>query len=79
MGLHWLPQLAIATGTAETAPGETSGLPTMGAKTVWNTVKHYDFVDFDKIIAMGPPWVVSTLWVSPLNTKMMYFYKLISA
>lgn len=43
----------IATGTSETAPGETSGLPTMGAKTVWNTVKHYDFVDFDKIIAMG--------------------------
>ena len=25
----------------------------MGARTVWNTVKHYDFVDFGKIIAMG--------------------------
>lgn len=43
----------IATGPSETAPGEKSGLPTMGARTVWNTVKHYDFVDFDKIIAMG--------------------------
>ncbi len=43
----------IATGPAEVTPDEISGLPTMGAETVWNTVKSYDFVDFDKIITMG--------------------------
>lgn len=43
----------IPTGTSETAQGEVSGLPTMGAETVWNTVKSYNFVDFDKIITMG--------------------------
>ena len=43
----------IPTGTSETAPGEVSGLPTMGAETVWNAVKSLNFVDFDKIICMG--------------------------
>ena len=43
----------VPTGTSETANGELSGLPTMGAKTVWNTVKSLNFVDFSKIIAMG--------------------------
>ena len=43
----------IPTGGAETTPGAVSGLPTMGAETVWNTVKSFNFVDFDKIITMG--------------------------
>ena len=43
----------IPTGGAETTPGAVSGLPTMGAETVWNTVKSFSFVDFDKIITMG--------------------------
>lgn len=43
----------VPTGTSETANGELSGLPTMGAETVWNTVKSLNFVDFSKIIAMG--------------------------
>jgi dienelactone hydrolase len=43
----------IATGTSETANGKVSGLPTMGAETVWNTVKSYNFVDFSKIVTMG--------------------------
>ena len=43
----------IATGTSETANGEVSGLPTMGAETVWNTVKSFNFVDFSKIVTMG--------------------------
>lgn len=43
----------IPTGGSETTPGSVSGLPTMGAETVWNTVKNFNFVDFDKIITMG--------------------------
>ena len=43
----------IPTGTSETANGSVSGLPTMGAETVWNTVKSLNFVDFSKIVAMG--------------------------
>jgi len=43
----------IATGVSETAPGAISKLQTMGANTVWNTVKTYNFVDFSKIITMG--------------------------
>lgn len=43
----------IATGSSETAPGAISGLPTMGAETVWNTVKSFDFVDYSKIVTMG--------------------------
>lgn len=43
----------IPTGDSETAPGAISGLPSMGEKTVFNTVKSYDFVDQDKICSMG--------------------------
>ncbi len=43
----------IATGKSETGNREKSGGPTMGAETVWNTVKSFNFVDFDKIITMG--------------------------
>jgi uncharacterized protein len=43
----------ISTGTSETANGKVSGLPTMGAETIWNTVKSYNFVDFSKIVTMG--------------------------
>jgi hypothetical protein len=43
----------IATGVAETGPGAISELQTMGANTVWNTVKTYNFVDFSKIVTMG--------------------------
>ncbi len=32
---------------------EKSGGPTMGAETVWNTVKTFNWVDMDKIILMG--------------------------
>lgn len=42
-----------ATGTAETAPGAKSGAAPMGAETIWNLVKSYNFVDFDKIITAG--------------------------
>lgn len=43
----------IPTGLSETAKGKVSELPTMGAETVWNTVKAYNFVDFSKIVTMG--------------------------
>ncbi|PKN96240.1 MAG: hypothetical protein CVU43_21725 [Chloroflexi bacterium HGW-Chloroflexi-5] len=43
----------IATGTSETAPSKTAGAPTMGAETVYNTLKTYNFVDKSKIVAMG--------------------------
>lgn len=43
----------IATGTSETAPSKAAGAPTMGAETVYNTLKTYNFVDKSKIVAMG--------------------------
>ena len=43
----------IATGTSETAPDPVSGNATMGAETVWNTIKSFNFVDFSKIVASG--------------------------
>ena len=43
----------IATGPSETAPDPVSGNATMGAETVWNTIKSFDFVDFSKIVASG--------------------------
>lgn len=43
----------IATGPSETAPDPVSGNATMGAETVWNTIKTFDFVDFSKIVASG--------------------------
>lgn len=43
----------IPTGPSETVPDPEYGLPTMGAETVWNTVKSFNFVDFSKIVASG--------------------------
>lgn len=43
----------IATGSSETAPDPISGNATMGAETVWNTIKSFNFVDFSKIVASG--------------------------
>ncbi len=43
----------VPTGTSETVVDKVSGLSTMGAETVWNTVKSFNFVDFKKIVSMG--------------------------
>lgn len=43
----------IPTGTSENANGPVSKLPTMGGLTVWNAIKHYNFIDHSKIVTGG--------------------------